>query len=539
MKCSLLLVLIVLLLAGPLACGHDSPEHDFGNRRSGSKSETKPLDFPGIPLPARIEAESFERAHESDTEKDGDAQCESEVNEFVDVGASILASGGCLVGYSVGGEWLEWDIAVPEDGGWDFKLRVASQLSGRSVSISIDGNLRGTVTVPATDWLDFVVMDIDGVGLTEGTHVLRFTFDTGAVNLDYIEISRAGACEPACGRRTCGDDHCGGTCGTCGEDQFCNSADQCVGPFEIPVQKHGQLSVKEGQLRAEDGSPVQLRGVSTQWLNYEFYYSGNPGNMKFMRDEWGLDVYRIANGIEGYNGYLDEEVRPARLEDVEMLIQGAIEADVYALIDFHTHEIEHKDLAIEFFSYIAEKYGEYPHLIYEVFNEPIGPSEVQEFWQNELKPYHEELVAAIRLHDPDNVIVLGTPRWSQEVAVAAADPVAGENLLYTLHFYSCTHTSWLRDRAKNALDLGIGLFVTEWGSTHADGGTARNPGVCAAEAAAWHDFLDEHKIGSAAWKLSTDGDASAILLSGPAAGPWEDEHLSEHGMLVREFLQRP
>ena len=44
-----------------------------------------------------------------------------------------------------------------------------------------------------------------------------------------------------------------------------------------------------------------------------------------------------------------------------------------------------------------------------------------------IKPYHQEVVKAIRAVDPDNVIVLGTPDWSgaSGVVKAAASPLTG------------------------------------------------------------------------------------------------------------------
>jgi hypothetical protein len=35
-------------------------------------------------------------------------------------------------------------------------------------------------------------------------------------------------CTPACSGKACGDDGCGGTCGTCGPTQACNASNQCV-----------------------------------------------------------------------------------------------------------------------------------------------------------------------------------------------------------------------------------------------------------------------------------------------------------------------
>lgn len=310
--------------------------------------------------------------------------------------------------------------------------------------------------------------------------------------------------------------------------------------FPPAVSLHGQLRVDGNRIVDRDDEPVQLRGVSTQWLNWESTYSGQIENMRFMRDRWGLEVYRIANGVENNNGYAIEGVRPRRLQLVKDIIEMAIELDIYVIVDWHTHEIDHLELAKEFFADIAQTYGDNPHVIYEPFNEPIGSfGQSATFWAEQLKPYYDEVIATIREHDPDNLITLGTPLWSQDVDVAAADPVKGDNLVYTLHFYSCTHQQSLRTKAQAALNSGAALFVTEWGSTHSDGGTASNPGVCLESADLWHEFLDTNFIGSTAWKLSNDGDSSAILLPGAAKpGGWTDDNLSEHGRYVRSILQR-
>lgn len=528
-----------------LSCGHDQDRESLiiedpaeSSTSTGGHGGAEPAGQ-SITIPATVEAESFVRFSESDAVQEGAEACVSEVSPHVDIDALDEASGGCFVGWTIGGEWLEYDITVPEDGAFDFTLSVASQLADKTVSLAIDGVPRGTLTLPATDWHEFESQTIEGVGLTAGNHVLKVLFDTGAANVDFIRIEAADACVPLCDKRSCGEDFCGGSCGTCNDDQTCSSAGQCIGPFVLPVVEHGQLSLRDGRIENDRGEPVLLRGVSTQWLNWDPNYAGNPDNMRFMRDNWGLEVYRIANGIEGYNGYLDTNVRTARLERVVQIIETAIELDIYVIVDWHTHEIEHKELAQEFFSTIATQFGDTPNVIYEVFNEPIGDAGgVVQFWEDELKPYHEDLVGTIREADPDNLIILGTPRWAQNVDVAAADPVAGDNLLYSLHFYSCSHSSWLRDRAQTAIDAGIALFVTEWGSTHADGGTSDNPGVCLTEARAWHNFMDENGISSTAWKLTGDGDSSSILVGAPPSGPWTDEQLSEHGLFVREVVQR-
>ena len=103
-------------------------------------------------------------------------------------------------------------------------------------------------------------------------------------------------------------------------------------------------------------------------------------------------------------------------------------------------------LQINFFTYIAKTYGSNPNIIYETFNEPL-----QIDWSI-VKSYHEKVVAAIRKYDKKNLIVLGTTTWSQDVDIAAANPVSGSNLCYTLHYYAASHKQSLRDKAQTALN---------------------------------------------------------------------------------------
>jgi endoglucanase len=162
-------------------------------------------------------------------------------------------------------------------------------------------------------------------------------------------------------------------------------------------------------------------------------------------------------------------------------------------------------------------------VIYETYNEPTGVTWAQ------IKPYHQAVVAAIRAVDSDNLIVLGTPNWSQDVDLAAADPVAGTNLLYTLHFYACTHKQSLRDKGGKALSMGLPLFVTEFGATPSDGGVTKNGDnyVCEAETSTWFTWMAQNNISGASWKLDQCTDSSCILTAdAPVDGPWTDNYLT-------------
>jgi endoglucanase len=303
-------------------------------------------------------------------------------------------------------------------------------------------------------------------------------------------------------------------------------------PGESPVSVNGKLSVSGIELRNEHGAPIQLRGPSSMWLNWETSgFARNQQGLKTMRDSWRASLVRAAMGVEPSGAYLSNKAKA--FNDVRYVVEAAISLGMYVIIDWHDHAAHmHQAEAIEFFTLMAQTYGELPNVLYEVYNEPV-----QVDWAT-LKPYHEALVAAIRAVDPDNIIILGTPNWSQHVDVAARDPVAGTNLMYTLHFYSCTHTQSFRNRADAALVAGSALFVTEWGATHSDGGTVANPMLCLDEAQRWIDWMNSHLISWAAWKLDDCVDKSCFFVPGTStAGDWPDSALNGHAPFVRDRMR--
>lgn len=301
---------------------------------------------------------------------------------------------------------------------------------------------------------------------------------------------------------------------------------------ETVVEKHGQLRVQGNRIVDKNGEAIQLRGMSLYWSQWipKFY---NYNAIKWLRDDWKITVIRAAMAVDN-GGYATNPT--AEKNKVFTVIDAAINLGLYVIVDFHVHEAQnYKPQAHAFFKEVAQKYGNIPNIIYEPWNEPLNtPS-----WATVIKPYHEEVISTIRQYDPDNIIICGTRTWSQNVDEPAADPINQPNIAYTLHYYANTHKQWLRDRSQAALDKGIALFVTEYGTTDASG----NGVVNEVETKAWWAFLDKNKIGHANWSVADIGESSAALVrSGngvtvSADGGWPLSQIKQSGQLVRNELR--
>jgi endoglucanase len=292
-----------------------------------------------------------------------------------------------------------------------------------------------------------------------------------------------------------------------------------------PVAKHGSLRIVGNQLQDKNGAQVQFKGMSLFWSQWSgsFY---NASVVNTLVDDWHSSLVRIAMGVES-GGYLDNPA--AEKAKVKAIVDAATEKGVYVIIDWHDHNAsQHTEQAKSFFAEMAQTYGKQPNVIFEVFNEPDYES-----W-GEVKNYAEQVIGVIRGAGSDNVVVVGTPKWSQDVDIAANDPITKfTNIAYTLHFYAGTHKQALRDKAKTALSKGLALFSTEWGTCDASG----NGGLDLNESQVWISFLNENKISWANWSLFDKPEtASALTPGASASGGWSDSALTESGKFAKSKI---
>jgi len=211
----------------------------------------------------------------------------------------------------------------------------------------------------------------------------------------------------------------------------------------------------------------------------------------------------------------------------------ATELGMYVIIDWHILADNdpniNKDEALKFFDEMSKKYKDYNNVLFEICNEPNGGTS----WSS-VETYAEEVIPVIKAQNKDAIIIVGTPTWSQDVDVAAKDPIEGyNNIMYTIHFYADTHRGDLRNKMKTALDAGLPVFCSEFSICDASGNGNNN----ISEANEWIKLLDEKGVSYCSWSLCNKAESSALISStcNKKSG-WSREDLSEAGQWYYDVL---
>lgn len=310
---------------------------------------------------------------------------------------------------------------------------------------------------------------------------------------------------------------------SCGERQKANKSGE--GADSTVVLRNGQLQVIGTQLCNEQGEPFILRGASLGWHNLwpRFY---NNQAVSWLADDWKCTVVRAAMGLEIEDNY--RENPDFAMQCITPVIEGAIEKGIYVIIDFHAHK-KYTEEAKTFFAEMATKYGKHPNVIYEIWNEP------DYFEWDEVKAYSEEVIEVIRTIDPDNIILVGSPHWDQDLHLVAADPIQNvSNIMYTMHFYAASHEAWLRERTDAAIADGIPIFVSECGGSEANG----DGRLGVEEWETYVEWMESRKISWVAWSVSDKNETCSMLL--PRAsdeGNWTEDLLKPWGVLTRNSIR--
>ena len=296
------------------------------------------------------------------------------------------------------------------------------------------------------------------------------------------------------------------------------------------------LTVSGRYIKDPSGNVVILRGVSLVDQGVADTRTRNARQLIDMATDassgWYARVVRLPvypdaiDTTPGWNAgpdaYFNNHLNPS--------IQECVARQIYCIIDWH-YISDYNSGAVDtatrnFWSYVAPKYANTPNVIFELFNEPIGPNDWNT-WKTTAQPW----VNIIRAAAPNNLILIGGPNWSQNVASAASSPFSGSNLAYVAHVYpqhggQSVWDSWFGNSSST-----VPYFITEWGWQN--GGASPTSGTTSGYGTSFSAYLDSKGVSWTAWVFDdywqpVMWDTSWNLLGG-------DNYM---GQFTKDFLAR-
>lgn len=294
-----------------------------------------------------------------------------------------------------------------------------------------------------------------------------------------------------------------------------NAAAANAKPLRIgPVQVHGVLGTSGNKIVGQkSGKEAMLRGMSMFWSDATGIQYYNKEVIKWAVNNLKIDVFRYAMGVQYYDSdggtsnKLDDNYSYMKAGDtqkskIDQMVEAAIENDIYIIIDWHSHRADsEKSQAASFFKEMAQKYNNVPNIIWEVFNEPVNQG------SGAIASYANDVISGIRGTGNNNLALVGTPNWSQ-MPNGSCGTVNQKNVGYVFHFYAGTHSVGQFSGNINSCRSNNAVFITEWGTTTADGKSDANTSA----SSSWTDFMEQNKISNCNWslrqKVTTIGNAS-------------------------------
>jgi hypothetical protein len=274
------------------------------------------------------------------------------------------------------------------------------------------------------------------------------------------------------------------------------------------------------------GNTVVLRGVDIVDLGaVELWYGGvnnlidritNQNDPQGSSPGWSTKVIRLSiypydaedfttgpwYWTPGDDTYYNNLLRP--------VIDHCKAKDVYAIICLHyvANTFDHVATANAFWTYMAPKFANDSHVIFELFCEPINAGTTDNDRWLSVRTDMQNWYNIVRTYAPYNLVLVGGPSYCQIIGPAADYPLTGNNIAITSHIYpghwktSPAGNNWYTASIDKCL-AKYPVFMTEWGFKS----NARSrflKGTITDYGLPLENYREARKISSSAWCASYD-----------------------------------
>ncbi len=200
--------------------------------------------------------------------------------------------------------------------------------------------------------------------------------------------------------------------------------------------------------------------------------------------------------------------------------------DIYAIIDWHyvANTYDHVADTNEFWTYIAPRFANDSHVLFELFNEPMNDLYGDWIFNNtdvndwlSVRQDMQTWVNIVRTYAPKNLILVAGSNYAQILKPIVTYPIDGNNIVYVSHIYPGHFYNWwwsnsypvfgrsYQDEITSCAAV-YPVMMTEWGfsqSNNPNPGDQLN-GTITAYGQPLMNFIEGLGISNSAWVASYD-----------------------------------
>lgn len=292
------------------------------------------------------------------------------------------------------------------------------------------------------------------------------------------------------------------------------------------------LHVEGTQIKDPNGNVVVLRGVSLIDLGHLEDWQGGAINMiDRLTDKtdtqgtspgWYTKVIRIpiappdsTNPPYSWPYPFDPDDNDDLYDLLRTVVDYCASKDLYVIIDWHyvANTYEHVATTSEFWEYMAPRFANDSHVIFELFNEPINDLDGDWIFKStdpcdwvSVRDDMQTWINIVRTYAPNNLILVAGAFYSQVIGPAAASPLTGNNIAMVSHIYpGHWYDSYWLPSYQNQITTCATVYpviMTEWGFSLSMGEDWLLNGTISEYGQPLMDFIEGLEIGNTAWVAS-------------------------------------